>query len=152
MSDLSRPSQPASAAVARTGVRSRFLWERSEWEIYQKRKMTKTISEKKNGTAITKTETWAKASQKVKQNHRHDFHEGHPKKKNATMNMKKSIEANTKLNMNMNMEVKMKITIKMKMNTNMNMKINMNENMNEYEFGHERHDVCEEECELLTRR
>jgi hypothetical protein len=74
------------------------------------------------------------------------------------MSMKKSIEANTKLNMNMNIQVKVNMSMKLetKMNVkrtmNMNMKIKMNENLNEYEFGHECHDACEEECGLLTRR
>jgi hypothetical protein len=131
-------------------------------EKLSKRGMGKGISEKKNTAAIIKTETWAKASQKVKQNHRHHFDEGHPHKKNTTMNMKKSIEANTKLNMNMDVKMKMqmqitikmnmKITMNVKRNMNMNMKINMNENLNEYEFGHECHDAREEECGFLTRR
>jgi flagellar motor switch/type III secretory pathway protein FliN len=164
MRDLSRPSQRASPAVAQTGVRSRFLSERSEWKRYQKRNMGKTISEKKDGTAITKTEMWAKPSQKVKNTHRHHSNEGHTNKKNTAMNMKKSNEANTKPNMNMNMQVKMKMNMKMKMkmkmktgrnvkrNMVMNMKININENLSEYAFGHECHDAWEEECGLLTRR
>jgi hypothetical protein len=155
MHDFSQPSQPAAAAVAQTGIRSRFLWERSEWERYQQGKMGKTMSEKKDCIAITRTETWAKASQNVKQNHRHHFNAGHTNKKNTTMSMKKSIEANTKLNMNMNMQVKMKIMMNMnvnvKRNMNMNMKTNMNENLNEYEFGYDCHDACKEECGLLTR-
>jgi hypothetical protein len=85
--------------------------------------MGTTISERNDGTAITKIETWATPSQKVKQNHRPDLNKGHTNKKNTKMNMKKRIEANTKLNMNMNIQVKMKMNIKM------NMKINMNENM-----------------------
>jgi hypothetical protein len=88
------------------------FWKGANGRYIKKRKMGKTNSEKKDDTAITKNETWAKASQKVKQNHRHHFNEAHTNKKNRTMNMKRSIEANTKLNMNMNMQVKMKTTIK----------------------------------------
>jgi hypothetical protein len=84
-----------------------------------------------NGNDI-KTERWAKPSPKVKHTHRPHFNEGHTNKKNATMNMKKSMEAHTKLNMNMNMQVNMKITIKMKMNMKIKIKIKMNvkRNMN----------------------
>jgi hypothetical protein len=38
MHDLSRPGQPASAAVAQIRVRFRSLWETSEWKIAQKAK------------------------------------------------------------------------------------------------------------------
>jgi hypothetical protein len=105
--------------------------------------MGKTISENKNGSAVTKTETWARASQKVKQNHRHHLDEGHTNEKNTKINMKKCIEANTKLNMNLHVEmktpIKMKMNMNVKMTTKMNvkrnmniiMKINMNENMND---------------------
>jgi hypothetical protein len=57
MHDFSRSSQPAAAAVAQTGIQSRFLWERSEWKKYQQVKMGKTMSEKKDCIAITKNET-----------------------------------------------------------------------------------------------
>jgi hypothetical protein len=129
MRDLSRRSQPASTAIAQIGLRPRFLSERSEWKRYQKRKMGKTVSEEKDGTDITKCERWEKPSQKVKQNHRHHFNEGHTNKKNTTMNMKKFIEANTNLYMNMNMQVKMKITMKENMKIKMNVQRNVSINM-----------------------
>jgi hypothetical protein len=44
--------------------------------------------------------------------------------------------------MNMNLDI----------NLTMNMKININQNLSEYEFGHECHNACEEECGLLTQR
>jgi hypothetical protein len=126
---------------------------KEEWRLHHKsRKVGKIIPEKKNDTTITKDEVWSKASQKLKQNYRHHLNEGYINKKNTTMNMKQSIEANTKWNMNMNMQVRMKIMIKMEMKMDMNMKINMNEKMNHYKFGHESHEACEEECGMLTRR
>jgi hypothetical protein len=120
MRDLSRPSQQASAVIAQTGVRSRFLWKRSKWKRYQQGKMGKIISEKRDGTAIPKFEGWAKSSQKVKQNHRHHFNEGHIKEKNTTMNMK------------MSMKMKMTTTMNAKNKMTMKKKINMNENLNLY--------------------
>jgi hypothetical protein len=129
--DFSRLRQPAPAPVAQTGVRPRFLSERSEWKRYQKQKMGKGISDKKNVPAITKTETRAKTSQKVKQNHRHHLKYGHTNKRNTAMYMKKSNEKTTKLNLNMNRNAKVN------MNRKMNMTINMKENLNEIELEHE---------------
>jgi hypothetical protein len=109
------------------GVNGRYI---------KKQKMGKAISEKKDGTAITETEVWATASQKVKLNHRYHFHEGYNNKKNTTMNIQKSIEANTKLDVNVNMQVKMNRNMNMTTKMNMNMNISMNETIHEYEFGH----------------
>jgi hypothetical protein len=109
---------------------------------------------------MTKAEKPAKASQKVKHNHRHYCNQRHNNKKYIKLNRRKGIEANAKLNVNMDMQMNMRVNMKMKIkikmnvkkNMNMNMKINRDENLNEYEFGHECHDACEEEYGLLTQR
>jgi hypothetical protein len=102
--------------------------------------MDKSISEKKDGTIVTKAEKWAKSSQKAKHSDQHHFSAGRSNQNNTKMNMK--IKVNVKSNMKTNVE----------RTVNMNTKVTMNKNMNEYDFGHECHDACEEECGLSTRR
>jgi hypothetical protein len=80
----------------------------------------KIVSEKKDGTIITKAEKWAKSIQKLNRNSRHHFNQGHDKKKNRKVNMKR----------------KAKLHLKMNRNTK--------ENMSECDFGHENSDVCKE--------
>jgi hypothetical protein len=108
---------------------------RSEWKIdLKKQKIGKIISERKDGTDLTKAKNPAKSYQKPKCDHRHHFHEGHSKKKNTKMNMK----TNRKLHL------KMKSSMKRNMNTK--------KHMNECDLGHECGDAYDKEYGLLTRR
>jgi hypothetical protein len=57
-------------AIAQVGVRFRFLWETSESKIaVNKQKISKTISEKSEVSAIAKVEEPAMPFQKGKHNH-----------------------------------------------------------------------------------
>jgi hypothetical protein len=100
----------------------------------------KSISEKKDGTIITKGKSWqkyirkkdgtfitkagkrAKSYQKLKRNYQLHFNTGQNKKKNRKVNMKRKAKLHLKKNRNRNMK----------------------ENMNECNHGHESGDVCKE--------
>jgi hypothetical protein len=115
---VTRDEDPCEKSSASRWERGREL---SGYPVYQKQKIRKTISEKKDGIDIIKNGKWAKSTQKLKRHHSHHLNGGDNSKKNMKMHVGKSIEGDTKLNMNMKAKMNMNMKIRIKMNENMNM-------------------------------